>query len=171
LTRNGRQASATTGRVLVEVDPRYFRPTEVDYLVGDPSKARRQLGWQHRVSFEELVEQMVKHDRKLVMMQSAVGAGNASSSRFAMLNSYGEKPKRQLACHDHLCSVGRIAAKPDIATADTIKKNSRYLLAAVIIAAISAPASAVAACYSYWHVVKQSVAANVVGRPGRSRNR
>jgi hypothetical protein len=114
---------------------------------------------------------MVKHDRKLVMMQSAVGAGNASSSRFAMLNSYGEKPKRQLACHDHLCSAGRIAAKPDIATADTIKKNSRYLLAAVIIAAISALASAVAACYSYWHVVKQSVAANVVGRPGGSRNR
>jgi GDPmannose 4,6-dehydratase len=75
LTRNGRQASATTGRVLVEVDPRYFRPTEVDYLVGDPSKARRQLGWQHRVSFEELVEQMVKHDRKLVMME-APHAGN-----------------------------------------------------------------------------------------------
>ena len=69
------------------------------------------------VSFDELVEQMVKHDRKLVMMQSAVGAANASSSRFAMLNSYGEKPKRQLACHDHLCSAGRIAAKPDIATA------------------------------------------------------
>jgi len=60
-----RGVEAGTGRVLVEVDPRYFRPTEVDYLVGDPSKARRQLGWRHRVSFDELVEQMVKHDLKL----------------------------------------------------------------------------------------------------------
>ena len=60
-----RGVEAGTGRVLVEVDPRYFRPTEVDHLVGDPSKARRQLGWRHRVSFDELVEQMVKHDLKL----------------------------------------------------------------------------------------------------------
>jgi GDPmannose 4,6-dehydratase len=60
-----RGVEAGTGRILVEVDPRYFRPTEVDYLVGDPSKARRQLGWQHRVSFDELVEQMVKQDLML----------------------------------------------------------------------------------------------------------
>jgi GDPmannose 4,6-dehydratase len=60
-----------TGRVLVEVDPRYFRPTEVDYLVGDPSKAQRQLGWRHRVSFDELVEQMVKEDLKLAKHQSS----------------------------------------------------------------------------------------------------
>jgi GDPmannose 4,6-dehydratase len=60
-----RGIEAGTGRTLVEVDPRYFRPTEVDYLVGDPSKARRQLGWQHRVSFDELVEQMVKQDLML----------------------------------------------------------------------------------------------------------
>jgi len=60
-----RGVEAGTGRVLVEVDPRYFRPTEVDHLVGDPSKALRQLGWRHRVSFDELVEQIVKHDLKL----------------------------------------------------------------------------------------------------------
>jgi GDPmannose 4,6-dehydratase len=60
-----RGVEAGTGRILVEVDPRYFRPTEVDYLVGDPSKARRQLGWRHRVSFDELVEQMVKQDLML----------------------------------------------------------------------------------------------------------
>jgi GDPmannose 4,6-dehydratase len=52
------------------VDPRYFRPTEVDYLVGDPSKARRQLGWQHRMPFDELVEQMVKEDLKLAKRQA-----------------------------------------------------------------------------------------------------
>jgi GDPmannose 4,6-dehydratase len=51
-----------SGRVLVEVDPRYYRPTEVEYLVGDPSKARRQLGWKHCVSFDELVKEMVDED-------------------------------------------------------------------------------------------------------------
>jgi GDPmannose 4,6-dehydratase len=66
-----RGVEAGTGRVLVEVDPRYFRPTEVDYLVGDPSKARRQLGWRHRVSFDELVEQMVKQDLKLAKQQAS----------------------------------------------------------------------------------------------------
>jgi GDPmannose 4,6-dehydratase len=63
--KSERGIEAGTGRVLVEIDPRYFRPADVNYLVGDPSKARRQLGWQHRVSFDELVEQMVKHDLKL----------------------------------------------------------------------------------------------------------
>ena len=53
---------AGTDRILVEIDPRYFRPTEVDLLVGDPSKARRMLGWQHRVSFDTLVEEMVDED-------------------------------------------------------------------------------------------------------------
>ena len=53
---------AGSGRVLVEIDPRYFRPTEVDLLIGDPSKARQTLGWRHRVSFDSLVEEMVDHD-------------------------------------------------------------------------------------------------------------
>jgi GDPmannose 4,6-dehydratase len=51
-----------SGRVLVEVDPRYFRPTEVDLLIGDPSKARRELGWQHSIGFDELVAEMVRED-------------------------------------------------------------------------------------------------------------
>ncbi|MBQ3820284.1 MAG: GDP-mannose 4,6-dehydratase, partial [Bacteroidales bacterium] len=56
-----------TGRVLVEVDPRFFRPSEVDQLLGDPSKARSQLGWNPRkTTFEELVRIMVKHDMKKV---------------------------------------------------------------------------------------------------------
>ena len=53
---------ARSGRVLVEVDPRYFRPTEVDLLLGDPSKARQKLGWKHRTSFEDLVREMVEAD-------------------------------------------------------------------------------------------------------------
>jgi GDPmannose 4,6-dehydratase len=57
---------ARSGRVLVKVDPRYFRPTEVDLLVGDASKARAKLGWQPRVSFDELVAEMVAADLKSV---------------------------------------------------------------------------------------------------------
>jgi GDPmannose 4,6-dehydratase len=58
---------AGSGRVLVEVDRRYFRPTEVDLLVGDPSKARSRLGWQHTVSFDQLVAEMVAADLKAVV--------------------------------------------------------------------------------------------------------
>lgn len=51
-----------TGKPIVAIDPRYFRPAEVDTLLGDPSKARRQLGWEPRISFEELVSEMVIAD-------------------------------------------------------------------------------------------------------------
>jgi len=50
------------GDVVVEIDPRYFRPTEVDELLGDASKARRVLGWEPRISFEEMISTMVKAD-------------------------------------------------------------------------------------------------------------
>src|SRR5262249_7238233 len=50
-----RGVDARSGKVLVEVDPRYFRPTEVDILLGDPSKAREELGWKHKTSFGDLV--------------------------------------------------------------------------------------------------------------------
>ena len=55
---------AETGQVLVEIDPRYFRPTEVETLLGDPSKAKAKLGWKLRHSFQELVYEMVKEDLK-----------------------------------------------------------------------------------------------------------
>ena len=51
-----------TGNCLISVDPRYFRPTEVDLLIGDPSKAKRQLGWEHQVPVRELVREMVRED-------------------------------------------------------------------------------------------------------------
>lgn len=57
---------ATTGNVLIEVDPRYFRPTEVELLMGDPTKAHERLGWRHGVGFEDLVREMVAHDLKLL---------------------------------------------------------------------------------------------------------
>ena len=52
------------GRVIVAVDPRYFRPAEVDTLLGDASKARRELGWKPRIGFAELVSEMVTEDLK-----------------------------------------------------------------------------------------------------------
>ena len=52
-------------REYVDIDSRYFRPTEVDYLLGDASKARRELGWEPRVAFRELVRMMVDHDLQL----------------------------------------------------------------------------------------------------------
>lgn len=57
-----RGVCASTGKVLVEVDPRYFRPTEVDRLLGDPSKALEKLGWKHETSVEQLCAEMVRHD-------------------------------------------------------------------------------------------------------------
>ena len=51
-----------SGKELVKVDPRYFRPTEVDVLLGDASKARSKLGWKHKISFDELVEELVTSD-------------------------------------------------------------------------------------------------------------
>ena len=53
---------ARDGRVLIEIDERYFRPTETDALLGDPSKARQRLGWRHKVTFDELVREMVDAD-------------------------------------------------------------------------------------------------------------
>lgn len=55
-----------SGAVLIRIDPRYFRPTEVDLLIGDPSKAKARLGWQHETSFRELVSEMVGSDIKVV---------------------------------------------------------------------------------------------------------
>jgi GDPmannose 4,6-dehydratase len=60
---------ATSGRSFVKVDPRYFRPTEVDLLIGDPSKARAKLGWKHKVSFYDLVAEMVAADLKTIELE------------------------------------------------------------------------------------------------------
>jgi GDPmannose 4,6-dehydratase len=70
---------ARNGDILIRIDPRYFRPTEADILMGDPSKARRVLGWQHKVGFRDLVTMMVKSDLSVVA-EEAVGAGRKSRS-------------------------------------------------------------------------------------------
>ena len=63
---------ASDGRVLIEIDARYFRPTETDLLLGDPSKARRRLGWHHKVSFNDLVREMVDADLRAMRREGAL---------------------------------------------------------------------------------------------------
>jgi GDPmannose 4,6-dehydratase len=60
--RDERGIDEASGRTLVEIDSNYFRPTEVDALLGDPSKARSKLGWRHRSTFKDLVKEMVEAD-------------------------------------------------------------------------------------------------------------
>lgn len=61
-----------TGELLVAVDPRYYRPTEVELLLGDASKAQKVLGWKPRISFQQLVDEMVLSDMKLMEAKSLV---------------------------------------------------------------------------------------------------
>jgi GDPmannose 4,6-dehydratase len=67
-----------SGRVMVRIDPRYFRPAEVDTLLGDPSKARDRLGWQPTVRFEQLVEEMVTSDLEAARREALVRQGGYS---------------------------------------------------------------------------------------------
>ena len=53
---------AATGEQLIAIDPRYFRPTEINRLLGDPTKAREKLGWRHKTSFAQLVGEMISSD-------------------------------------------------------------------------------------------------------------
>jgi GDPmannose 4,6-dehydratase len=66
-------------REFVAIDPRYYRPTEVDFLQGDPSKATKQLGWKPKTSFEELVRLMMESDLDLAEREQRAGAGPAVS--------------------------------------------------------------------------------------------
>ena len=58
-----------SGETLVAIDPAYFRPTEVDLLLGDPTKARERLGWTHTTGFTELVDEMVDADLELLRVE------------------------------------------------------------------------------------------------------
>ncbi len=60
-----------TGKVLVEIDPRYFRPTEVDLLLGNPAKAAKVLGWKHKTTLREMVKEMVASDLEVVSTEAA----------------------------------------------------------------------------------------------------
>lgn len=61
-----------SGKTIVRVDPRYFRPTEVETLLGDPTKAKEKLGWEPKISFEEMVREMIVEDLKLAERDQVV---------------------------------------------------------------------------------------------------
>ncbi|NOX22501.1 MAG: GDP-mannose 4,6-dehydratase [Actinobacteria bacterium] len=62
----------TTGKVLIEIDERYFRPAEVEELLGDPSKAERELGWKAKVGLDELVDIMMESDMRVVKKEAGI---------------------------------------------------------------------------------------------------
>jgi len=70
------------GKCIVAVDPRYFRPTEVETLLGDASKARTQLGWTPKISFHELVSEMVREDLKAAERDELVKRHGYSAYNF-----------------------------------------------------------------------------------------
>lgn len=63
---------AETGQCIVSVDPRYFRPTEVETLLGDPAKAKQKLGWTPKITFEQMVEEMMEHDLQMAKRDALV---------------------------------------------------------------------------------------------------
>lgn len=67
-----RGVDAKSGNVIVRIDPRYFRPAEVETLLGDPSKARTKLGWQTEISFDQLVDEMVTTDRAIAQRDAMI---------------------------------------------------------------------------------------------------
>ncbi len=67
---------AVSGQVLVQIDPRYFRPTEVELLLGDPSKAQERLGWRHQTKFADMVREMVESDLRQVTGHNQVNPSN-----------------------------------------------------------------------------------------------
>ena len=85
-----------SGRALVEIDPRYFRPAEVDVLIGDSTKARTKLGWRHTISFDELVTEMVEAD--LELMKREHGRDLAAADLATPLLG-ARRPRRTRAAH------------------------------------------------------------------------
>ena len=72
----------TTGRTIVEVDPHYYRPTEVDALLGDASKARATLGWRPQIGFDELVKEMIGADLTLAQRDAAAARAGFRTYRY-----------------------------------------------------------------------------------------
>lgn len=72
-----RNPQLETGNTLIEVDPRYFRPTEVEFLIGDPTKAKEKLGWEPKYNLQALLEDMMQADVKLFRKDlDLMGAGH-----------------------------------------------------------------------------------------------
>jgi GDPmannose 4,6-dehydratase len=71
-TIEAQKCKVEEGQIIIRVDQRYFRPTEVESLLGDPSKAKQELGWEPRISFDELVQEMVLTDLEMAKRDALV---------------------------------------------------------------------------------------------------
>lgn len=80
--RVGGECSLVTGQTLIRVDPKYFRPTEVDLLIGDPSKARSVLGWEPEYDLRSLVDDMMINDLRLIKKEAYLAAGGYLTSSY-----------------------------------------------------------------------------------------
>jgi len=78
----GRNAELKVGDELVFVDPQYFRPTEVDLLIGDPTKSQTQLGWKPKYNLAGLVEDMMSSDLKLMTKQTYLKEGGFETKNY-----------------------------------------------------------------------------------------
>lgn len=78
----GQQPTLAVGDVVVKVDPRYFRPTEVDLLIGDPGKAKEKLGWSPKCSLQELVTDMVQSDLKVMQRERHIKEGGFDTMNY-----------------------------------------------------------------------------------------
>ena len=83
-----------TGKVIVEVDPLYFRPNEVDLLLGDPSKAKKILGWKPKVTFKKLAEMMALEDLEYAKREAVLNGPIVSQRKFA---NYGQNTLQKRA--------------------------------------------------------------------------
>ena len=78
---------ADTNEIVIRIDPRYFRPSEVDLLVGDPSKAKLKLGWTPKITLEELIQEMIDEDMKCALKEL-----NLSKEGFSIPNKFESPP-------------------------------------------------------------------------------
>ena len=81
-TQTGKACHLTTGQELVFVDPKYFRPTEVDLLIGDPTKSKEKLGWKPKYDLPALVEDMMSSDIRLMQKQDYLKAGGFDTQNY-----------------------------------------------------------------------------------------
>ena len=79
---NEKGINEADGKIIVEIDPRYFRPTEVDILIGDPSKAKAKMGWEPKVQLPELVKMMMDYDMELANRELHLKDGGYKTENF-----------------------------------------------------------------------------------------
>ena len=90
-----------TGAIVVRIDPRYFRPAEVDELLGDPTKAREKLDWTPSTSLEDMVKEMIEHDREEREKRGLSETKRLPGSRTTGVRNIGNAPdptKRSCVC-------------------------------------------------------------------------